>query len=211
MPATAPDRAVADELCRFIDDSPSPYHAVETAAALLACVLQLLDPLGADDDASDRRPVQQPGKRDAGDRYALGLRDPVHRVQHRVAANGVDRREIEIGTAPVAGLSLIGVPGTAGFISKWYLILAALEQDQYWLAGAIVLSSMLAVAYVWRFVEVAYLSPPPAGSDGVKEAPLSLLLPAWLLIVATVWFGIDTSFSIGSATDAATQLLKAAP
>jgi len=31
----APDRAVADALCRFIDDSPSPYHAVATAAALL--------------------------------------------------------------------------------------------------------------------------------------------------------------------------------
>lgn len=111
----------------------------------------------------------------------------------------------------IAGLSLIGVPGTAGFISKWYLILAALEQDQYWLAGAIVLSSLLAVAYVWRFVEAAYLSPSPAGNDGVKEAPLSLLLPAWLLIIATIWFGIDTSFSIGSATAAAAQLLKVAP
>ena len=109
----------------------------------------------------------------------------------------------------IAGLSLIGVPGTAGFISKWYLILAALEQDQYWLIGAIVLSSLLAVAYVWRFVEVAYFSPPPATSEGVKEAPLSLLVPAWLLVIATLWFGFDTSFSIGSASEAAQQLLKA--
>jgi multicomponent Na+:H+ antiporter subunit D len=109
----------------------------------------------------------------------------------------------------IAGLSLIGVPGTAGFISKWYLILAALEQGQFWLVGAIVLSSLLAVAYVWRFVEVAYFSPPPAGSEGVREAPLSLLLPAWLLVMATIWFGLDTTFSIGSASDAAQQLLKA--
>jgi len=35
----------------------------------------------------------------------------------------------------IGGLSLIGVPGTAGFISKWYLILAALEKDQWWLVG----------------------------------------------------------------------------
>ncbi|HEY1117293.1 MAG TPA: M18 family aminopeptidase [Acidimicrobiales bacterium] len=34
-PIAAADRAVADELCRFIDASPSPYHAVATAAALL--------------------------------------------------------------------------------------------------------------------------------------------------------------------------------
>jgi len=33
--SAAPDRSVADALCRFIDDSPSPYHAVEAAAALL--------------------------------------------------------------------------------------------------------------------------------------------------------------------------------
>lgn len=108
----------------------------------------------------------------------------------------------------IAGLSLIGVPGTAGFISKWYLILAALEQNQFWLVGAIVLSSLLAVAYVWRFVEVAYFSPSPAGSDSVSEAPLSMLVPAWLLVIATIWFGLDTTFSIGSASDAALQLLK---
>jgi formate hydrogenlyase subunit 3/multisubunit Na+/H+ antiporter MnhD subunit len=46
----------------------------------------------------------------------------------------------------LAGLSLIGVPGTAGFVSKWTLILAALEKGQFWLVGAIVLSSLLAVA-----------------------------------------------------------------
>ncbi len=55
----------------------------------------------------------------------------------------------------LCGLSLIGVPGTAGFVSKWYLILAALEKGQWWLVVLIVLSSLLAVVYVWRFVEVA--------------------------------------------------------
>jgi multicomponent Na+:H+ antiporter subunit D len=49
------------------------------------------------------------------------------------------------------------VPGTAGFVSKWYLILAALEKGQWWLVFLIVLSSLLAVAYVWRFVEVGLL------------------------------------------------------
>ncbi len=110
----------------------------------------------------------------------------------------------------IAGLSLIGVPGTAGFISKWHLILAALEQDQFWLVAAIVVSSLLAVAYVWRFVEVAYFTPPPEDSTSVQEAPLSLLVPAWLLVTATIWFGFDTTFSVGSASDAAQQLLKAA-
>lgn len=108
----------------------------------------------------------------------------------------------------IAGLSLIGVPGTAGFVSKWYLILAALEQGQFWLVGAILLSSLLAVVYVWRFVEVAYFRPPPSGEGARCEAPLALLLPAWLLVIATIWFGLDTSLTVGSALDAAQQLVK---
>ena len=105
------------------------------------------------------------------------------------------------------GLSLIGVPGTAGFISKWYLILAALEQGQFWLVGAILLSSLLAVAYVWRFVEVAYFRAPPIGQGARTEAPLAMLVPAWLLIAVTVWFGLDTSVTVGTALDAARQLM----
>ncbi len=111
----------------------------------------------------------------------------------------------------IAGLSLIGVPGTAGFVSKWYLILAALEKGQFWLVGAILLSSLLAIVYVWRFVEVAYFRAVPEGMpvDGTHEAPLSLLIPAWLLVIATLWFGLDTSLTVGSAIDAAQQLVKA--
>jgi multicomponent Na+:H+ antiporter subunit D len=107
----------------------------------------------------------------------------------------------------LGGLSLIGVPGTAGFISKWYLVLAALEKGQFWLVGAILLSSLLAVAYVWRFVEVAYFRAPPAGHAARSEAPLSMLIPAWLLIAATIWFGLDTSVTVGTALDAARELV----
>lgn len=107
----------------------------------------------------------------------------------------------------IAGLSLIGVPGTAGFISKWYLVLAALERGQFWLAGAVVLSSLLAVAYVWRFVEVAWFRAPPTAAVR-QEAPPALLVPAWLLVLATLWFGIDTSLTAGSALEAAQQLVR---
>ncbi len=110
----------------------------------------------------------------------------------------------------IGGLSLIGVPGTAGFISKWYLILAAMEKGQWWLVGAILLSSLLAIAYVWRFVEVAYFRAQPVDQVSRGEASLSLLIPAWLLITATIWFGFDTSFTVGSALDAAHQLMRSA-
>jgi multicomponent Na+:H+ antiporter subunit D len=109
----------------------------------------------------------------------------------------------------VGGLSLIGVPGTAGFVSKWYLILAALEAGQWWLVFLIVLSSMISVVYVWRFVEAAYFRAPPAGVSRVREAPLSMLLPAGLLVAATVYFGLETSITLGAASEAAAAMIGA--
>jgi multicomponent Na+:H+ antiporter subunit D len=108
----------------------------------------------------------------------------------------------------LAGLSLIGVPGTAGFVSKWYLVLAALERGQWWLVLLIVLSSLIAVVYVWRFVEAAYLRPAP-DFTAPRDAPLSILVPAWVLVAAVVYFGIDTSFTVGQGAQAATELLQA--
>jgi len=107
----------------------------------------------------------------------------------------------------VCGLSLIGVPGTAGFVSKWYLLLAALEKGQWWLVFLIVASSLLAVAYVWRFVEAAYLREPRADTAGVGEAPWSMRLPTAVLVVATVYFGLNTAFTVGSASNAAALLM----
>jgi multicomponent Na+:H+ antiporter subunit D len=105
------------------------------------------------------------------------------------------------------GLGLIGVPLTVGFISKWYLVLGAMENGGWPLAGLIVLSSLLAVIYVWRVVEVAYFTAPPAGRDPVSEAPLSMLIPTWVLIGASVYFGVHTSLTVGVARKAALALV----
>ncbi|MCB2018930.1 MAG: hypothetical protein KDF54_15700, partial [Hydrogenophaga sp.] len=106
----------------------------------------------------------------------------------------------------VCGLSLIGVPGTAGFVSKWYLLLAALEDGQWWLVFMILLSSLLAVAYVWRFVEIAYFREPRKDTGIDVKAPWSMGVPAALLVAATVYFGLMTEFTVGSASSAATLL-----
>ena len=107
----------------------------------------------------------------------------------------------------VGGLSLIGVPFTAGFISKWYLVLGALEDGRWPIAVAILLSSLLAVIYVGRVVEAAYFEAPPADAAPVEEAPWSLLLPTWVLAGATVYFGIFTHVTAGVAERAAALLL----
>jgi multicomponent Na+:H+ antiporter subunit D len=107
----------------------------------------------------------------------------------------------------LCGLSLVGVPGTAGFVSKWYLILAALEKGQWWLVFLIVASSLLAAAYLWRFVEAAYFREPRQDTADGPPLPRSMAWPAALLVAATVYFGLDTSFTVGAAAQAAAALL----
>lgn len=118
-------------------------------------------------------------------------------------------RKMPITTAAfvVAGLGLIGVPGTAGFISKWYLAVGAIEQGWTWLVFAIVLSSLLAVVYVGRFVEIAYFREPAAELAEAREPPLSMLAPLVALAAATVYLGFDTRLTGGIATRIAESLL----
>lgn len=108
-----------------------------------------------------------------------------------------------------AGLSLIGVPLTVGFISKWYLILGAIEKGWWPVAAVVLFTSLLAAIYIWRVVEVAYFRPAPAAAATVslQEAPLLLLIPMWVLIAANFYFGIDSSFTTGVARLAANNLL----
>lgn len=106
----------------------------------------------------------------------------------------------------VGGLSLIGVPGTAGFISKWLLVQAALEKGWWPVAMLIVASSLLAVIYVWRVIEVLYMQPTPADSQA-KEVPMSMLVPMWIAALACIYFGLDTDMTVTAARAAAQSLL----
>jgi len=111
----------------------------------------------------------------------------------------------------VAGLSMIGVPATVGFVSKWYLVTGALERGMWPIAVLILLSSLLALVYIWRVIEVAYFRPLPEDSPEIHEAPASMLIPTWLLVGATLFFGIFTSLSVGVASGAARMLLGVVP
>lgn len=112
-----------------------------------------------------------------------------------------------------AGLSMVGVPLTAGFVSKWYLVLACLERGAlgYLLAALVLLASLLALVYVWKVVETAYFRPRPADAPPLREAPVAMLAPLWVLVLGNFWFGIDTDFSINTAGAAASHLLGGVP
>jgi len=111
----------------------------------------------------------------------------------------------------VGGLSLIGVPATAGFISKWVLLQAVLLEGYWWLAVAILVSSLLAVIYIAKVIEALYFREPPKGQEPpTGEAPPMMLLATWLLVALNIAVGLFGAPEVEAARAAATQLLGAA-
>ncbi len=112
----------------------------------------------------------------------------------------------------VCGLSLIGAPFFAGFVSKYYLITAALEHGWWWAVIAILASSVLAIFYVGRMLEAMYLHPAPKTKGRSKKArttkaPVLAIAPLVVLAVANIWFFFDASLPKGLADAAAMALL----
>jgi multicomponent Na+:H+ antiporter subunit D len=112
-----------------------------------------------------------------------------------------------MGAFVIGGLSLIGVPGTVGFISKWYLVRAALEAGLWPVAILIVLSSLIAVAYIWRIVEVAWFHEPQRARLAMVEAPIEMLAPMWIVAALCIYFGLNATDTVAAAEAAAEALL----
>jgi multicomponent Na+:H+ antiporter subunit D len=128
------------------------------------------------------------------------------------ALNGMGRRmPFTMAAIVIGGLGLVGVPATSGFVSKWYLIQAALEADLWPVALLVLLGSLLALVYVGRVIEAAYFRSPAPEAPAGREAPWQMLLPTWVLIAASIYFGLHTEITVGVAERAAQTLLGIAP
>ncbi len=82
--------------------------------------------------------------------------------------------------------SLIGIPPTAGFFSKWYLIQGGINSGRWEYVVALLISSLINAVLFFRIIEIAYFGVKPAeghdhhhsdGHDKISEAPLSQLIP----------------------------------
>jgi multicomponent Na+:H+ antiporter subunit D len=101
----------------------------------------------------------------------------------------------------LAAISMIGVPPSTGFVTKLFLILAALQSTEvfygyaYVFVAVILFSSLLNIVYFWRVIERMYfVKNEEALNGGVKEgdAPMSMLMPMLLLaslciVVGMLW------------------------
>ena len=93
----------------------------------------------------------------------------------------------------LAILAMIGMPPSAGFVTKWYLILAVLEAKKYVFVAVIFFSTLLMIVYFWRLVEIIYVRATPGGDKAtvqIEEAPPSMLIPCMMLGILTFAIGI---------------------
>lgn len=128
-------------------------------------------------------------------------------------AGAARRMPWTMGAFVVAGCSLIGIPGTAGFVSKWYLTSAVLAEGAIGivLVGIVVAGSLMALAYVWRVVEAAYFGEANGTASPSREAAPALLVTTWIAALANLYFGLVPSTPIELSSAAARILLGHVP
>ena len=120
---------------------------------------------------------------------------------------GIGRRMPITATAfTVCGLSLAGLPLTAGFISKLYLVRAILAEDAIVITALVLLSSALSLIYLWKIIEVMWMQPAPPKSPILVENP-AIYVPLWIVALANIWFGVDASWLVAASRAAAAALL----
>ena len=100
------------------------------------------------------------------------------------------------GAFAVASLSMIGAPPVAGFVSKWYLLVGSMEAHQVGILLILIASTVLNVGYFAPVTYKAFFGKRPDGQaeTGIKEAPLSMLIPLLLAVTVSVIIGIYPNF-----------------
>ncbi|MDX9785562.1 MAG: monovalent cation/H+ antiporter subunit D family protein [Desulfobacterales bacterium] len=103
--------------------------------------------------------------------------------------DGIGKRmPVTMGAFFIGSLGVIGLPPTGGFISKWYLILGAMEGEKGVLLSVILISSLLNAAYFLPIVYRAFFCAPEEsmGDDKMREAPRWCMIPLVLTAAISV-------------------------
>jgi len=104
----------------------------------------------------------------------------------------------------VGGISVVGIPPTAGFFSKWYLVLGAIEAGKWVFAAVLLISSLMTAIVFFRIIERVYFSSSKDIDSGDSslvtrrsplsfvrdEAPLSMLVPILIMAAGILILGL---------------------
>jgi multicomponent Na+:H+ antiporter subunit D len=96
------------------------------------------------------------------------------------------------GAFAIASLSMIGAPPVAGFVTKWNLLVGSMQAHQIGIMLILIASTLLNVGYFAPVTYKAFFGKRPEGEPytGIKEAPLSMLIPILIACAVSVIIGI---------------------
>ena len=86
----------------------------------------------------------------------------------------------------VASISIIGLPPGGGSWSKWFLAVGCVESGQAWLMGALMISSLLNIAYLVPIPVRAFMTPKGEEPQKWHEAPMMCVVPLCITAVGSV-------------------------
>ncbi len=115
----------------------------------------------------------------------------IYTVTHKTEVsqlNGIGRHmPWTMGAFSIGALSMIGVPPTAGFISKWYILHGAFENDQLLAVVVVVLSTLLNAGYFLPIIYAAFFKKgKDANSVDFGEAPAAIVIAISITAAATI-------------------------
>ncbi|MEO0997426.1 MAG: proton-conducting transporter membrane subunit, partial [Pseudomonadota bacterium] len=138
----------------------------------------------------------------AGAIYVASKKTELHQLA------GIGRRMPWTMTAfTIGALSMIGVPPTGGFVSKWYILAGAFEADNYAALATIIASTALNAAYFLPIVYMAWFAKEPDGGPEHGEAPW----PAVAALTVTAALTIAFFLFNGPALELEAQVVRGAP
>ncbi|TSD54500.1 complex I subunit 5 family protein [Aeromicrobium piscarium] len=106
----------------------------------------------------------------------------------------ISHTPMTVAALAIAGISLAGLPPTFGFVAKWQLLVATIEQGEWWWIGVLLLGGLLTFGYTAAMVRATFNRP---GDDEVPApypVPAILAVVPFILAIASVAFGV---FSAG--------------
>ncbi|TAK46466.1 MAG: monovalent cation/H+ antiporter subunit D family protein [Betaproteobacteria bacterium] len=114
----------------------------------------------------------------------------IYTASHKTEVSQLDgigrRMPWTMGAFAIGALSLIGIPPTAGFLSKWMIFQGAAAAGHHAALAVLALSTLLNAAYFLPIVHAAFLREPRAGGGVHGEAPKPMLAALVLTALATL-------------------------
>jgi len=88
----------------------------------------------------------------------------------------------------IAIIAMSGVPPLTGYGSKWMMFNAMMDKGWFWIAAIAFFSSAVAFLYMFRYLHTVFLGQRKLEHHEIKEAPLFILIPQIVLVIAILAF-----------------------